>query len=129
MPLPITALFAALLTGLYLALCFRVIGQRRAHRIALGTGHPALERAYRAQANFAEYVPLGLILLGLLEGLGAPGALVVALGLALAAGRGLHAFGISQEPEVLRLRVTGMMLTFGMLAGTALLLAGFALAR
>ena len=57
MPLPITALFAALLTGLYLALCFRVIGQRRAHRIALGTGHPALERAYRAQAHFAEYVP------------------------------------------------------------------------
>ena len=162
MPLPVTAVAAALLTALYLVLCIRVIGQRRARGIALGTGHPALERAYRAQANFAEYVPLehaaftcvhaarsslcwiarfsafgdsasthralGLILLGLLEGLRAPVPLVFGLAAALVLGRALHAFGISREPEELRFRVAGMVLTFAMLAATGLLLAGFALA-
>jgi uncharacterized membrane protein YecN with MAPEG domain len=128
MPLPVTAVFAAALTALYVTLCLRVIGQRRAQRIALGTGHPGLERAYRAQANCAEYLPLGLILLGLLEGLRAPGLLVAALGLTLTLGRVLHAYGISREPEDFRFRVTGMALTFTMLIATALLLAGFALA-
>ena len=128
MPLPVTAVAAALLTALYLVLCIRVIGQRRARGIALGTGHPALERAYRAQANFAEYVPLGLILLGLLEGLRAPVPLVFGLAAALVLGRALHAFGISREPEELRFRVAGMVFTFAMLAATGLLLAGFVLA-
>jgi uncharacterized protein len=61
---PATALWAALLAPVCLWLSMRVIGQRRRARIAIGTGgDPALERAMRAQANFAEYVPFALVLM------------------------------------------------------------------
>jgi hypothetical protein len=127
-PLPVTSLYAALLAGLFLLLSVRVIGARRRHHLALGTGHRLVERAARAHGNFAEYVPMALVLLGLLEGMGLPGWWLHALGTALAAGRGLHAFGISREPEALRWRVAGMALTFAVLGVSAAALLGLALA-
>ena len=78
------------------------------------------------QANCAEYAPLGLILLLIAELQGAPHWLLHAMGAALLAGRLLHAYGVSQEPEPYIYRMTGMALTFAMLttgAATLLLLA------
>jgi uncharacterized membrane protein YecN with MAPEG domain len=129
MPLPITGLYAAPLALLFIALSIRVIGARRRHRIGLGTGHPAVERAARAQANCAEYAPFGVILLGLLEGLGLPAVALHGLGLALLAGRAAHGFGISRAPEDFRFRVTGMALTFTMLGLAAVALLGLAVLR
>lgn len=128
MPLPATSLYAALLAGLFVLLSIRVVGARRRYHLALGTQHRLVERAVRAQGNCAEYVPIGLILLGLLEGMGLPAWGVHALGTGFLAGRVVHGYGISQEPEVLRLRVIGMALTFTVLGVGAAALLGLVLA-
>ena len=58
----VTALYAALLTPLFVILSVRVIALRRANGAALGDGgNPVLLRRIRVQANFAEYAPLALI--------------------------------------------------------------------
>lgn len=123
MPLPITALYAALLAGLLLVLSIRVVRARRTYRVALGAPHRLVERAVRAQGNLAEYAPMALVLLGLAEGLGLPSWWLHALGTALVAGRVSHAWGISREPEVMRWRVLGTALTFTVIGvlGAALL--------
>ena len=128
MPLPATSLYAALLGALFILLSLRVIGVRRRYRVALGAPHRLVERAVRAHGNCAEYVPFGLILLGLLEGMGLPAWGLHALGSAFLAGRMLHAWGISQEPEAFRFRTTGMGLTFAVLGVGAAALLGLVLA-
>ena len=128
MPLPATALHAALLTALFLALSLRVVRLRYRYHLALGAPHRLVERAVRAHGNCAEYLPLGLVLLGLLEGMGLPAWAVHALGTAFLAGRVLHAWGISQEPEALRFRSAGMGLTFAVLGLGAAALLGLVLA-
>jgi hypothetical protein len=128
MPLPITACYAALLGGLFVLLSIRVIQARRRYQVALGAPHRIVERAVRAHGNCAEYAPIALILLALLEGLGLPGWWLHALGTALVAGRVAHAWGISQEPEVMRWRSLGMGLTFAMLGVSAAALLPLAIA-
>ena len=86
-------------------------------------GSEALLRAIRAHSNFAEYVPLGLLLIGYTEWSGAYAWLVHALALCLLAGRAAHAYGVSQLAENYGFRVTGMALTFtALLGGSAWLL-------
>jgi len=80
----------------------------------------------RVHANFAEYAPMTLLLILMAELQAAPNALVHGLCLALALGRGLHAYGVSQEKESLNLRVGAMALTFAALAGAALTLLALA---
>jgi hypothetical protein len=129
MSLPVTALYAALLALYFVWLATRVIKARRVHRVALGTGsHRLVERAVRAHGNFAENVPLALLLLALAEVNGLPGWALHALGVALLAGRVLHATGIAREPEEFRWRVLGMSLTFTMLIAAAAANLGLALA-
>lgn len=112
--------YAALLAFVFLALSARVIRLRRAARVAIGAaGDKALERAMRVHANFAEYAPLALVLLLLLELRGAWPALVHLLAAALVVGRALHAYGVSQDVEDFRFRVAGMMMTLGVIAAAA----------
>ncbi|HYF09379.1 MAG TPA: MAPEG family protein [Acetobacteraceae bacterium] len=126
----VTALYAALLALLFLALSFAVIRQRYRTRIAIGTGRePALERAARVHANFAEYAPFALLLMLLAELLGAAPWWLHAIGLALLVGRAVHAFGVSQREENLRFRQAGMALTFAVLALGAATAAWLSLTR
>lgn len=119
--MPITALYAGLLTMLLIYLSSRVIGYRRAQKVELGDGADReLLRRTRVHANFVEYVPFALILLGLAESQGAPKLLLHAIGLALLVGRIVHAYGLSQTPHNLQLRVLGMVLTLTVLATAAL---------
>jgi uncharacterized membrane protein YecN with MAPEG domain len=130
MMLPVTALYAGLLGLGFLLLSVRVIRARGAHGVALGTGgQQTLERAIRAHGNFAEYVPFALLILVLLEANGVPAWALHLLGLALLAGRALHAWNIAREAEVLRLRVAGMALTFVVLGVGAVALLSLAVAR
>ena len=126
--MPITAFYASLLTVLFLLLSARVIAQRREARVEIGHGESAqLLRRMRVHANFTEYVPMALILMALAESLKAPSILLHLLGLVLIAARVLHAYGLSQTPHILRLRVLGMSLTFtviGVAAALCFLLAG-----
>ena len=65
----ITAIYAALLGLLFLALSVNVVRTRRATRVSLGAGdHPLLERRIRAHGNFAEYTPIALILIAFVPG-------------------------------------------------------------
>lgn len=119
----VTPAYAAVLGLIFVALSVRTIRMRRRHRVAVGDGGNAeLRRAMRVHANFAEYVPLALLLIFFVEHDGAKTLLVHALGIALLAGRLLHAWGVSQEPENFRYRVSGMVLTFGTIITAALAL-------
>jgi uncharacterized membrane protein YecN with MAPEG domain len=63
---------------------------------------------------------MALVLLALAESLKAPSLILHLLGLALVAGRVIHAYGLSQTPHIMKARVTGMMLTLTTIALTAL---------
>ncbi len=128
--LAVTPIYAGLLALLFVALSLRVIGLRRQANVALGHGQDIrLERRLRVHANFAEYAPLALMLIALAELQGNPAWLLHGLGLALLLGRMLHAFGVSQEPEDYRFRVTGMAMTFSVLITGASINLGFSLLR
>ncbi|HWK37406.1 MAG TPA: MAPEG family protein [Hyphomicrobium sp.] len=130
--LQITAFYAALLAILFLVLSARVITWRQAHRVEFEHGGDLeLRRRIRAHANFAEYVPLTLVVMGLAESMSPPNILVHLCGVLLLAGRLLHAYGISHTPPIIRYRVYGMVLTtvaLGIAAFVCLALSAFFLA-
>ena len=118
----ITSFYAVPIAILYLVLTFRVISVRRRNAVALGDGgNPVLLRRIRAQGNLTEYAPLILVLMLMGELQGASALLLHAIGIALLAGRTLHAFGISQAREDIRLRAAGMVLTLTAIAVAALI--------
>ncbi|MFM2029010.1 MAG: hypothetical protein RL517_201 [Pseudomonadota bacterium] len=124
----ITAIIASALTIIFIRLSFAVIHLRRKNQVGLGSGgHEDLERAIRAQGNFSEYVPLGLILIACLELNGAPWWLVAAPGLSLIIGRLIHAKGINIPPPDFRKRVLGMKFTFVTLISLVILNIGWIL--
>ncbi len=123
MHLAATPIYAALLAFVLIFLSLRVIRTRRTAKVALGDGgDAALLRASRAQANFAEYVPMALLLMGCAELQGAPILAVHGLGLVLLTGRLVHAYGVSRADEDFRFRVRGMQLTFFSIAAAAILI-------
>ncbi len=80
----ITPLYAALAAAVMIVLSLRVIGMRRGRRVSIGDGgDDDLARRIRAQGNFAEYTPLALLLILLLELGGAPAWQLHLLGAAL----------------------------------------------
>jgi uncharacterized membrane protein YecN with MAPEG domain len=126
----ITSIVTATLTIIFVKLSFAVIGLRRKNKVGLGNGgHEDLERAIRAQGNFAEYVPIGIILIACLELNGAPWYLVAIPGITLILGRWIHAKGINIPPPDFSKRVLGMKLTFGTLISLAVLNLAWSLYR
>src|SRR5437867_11021176 len=90
---------------------------RRQEHVGIGDGNNRrLQRAIRVHANFAEYVPLALLLTVFVELQQLSPFLIHLLCLALVIGRVVHAYGVSQEKEDYRLRVAGIALTFGTIA-------------
>ncbi len=113
MNLEITAIYAALLGLLFLLLSVLVTKHRLRAQVSLGDGGDArLGQAIRAQANFAEYVPIALILIALAEVAGASDILMNSLGGGLLLGRLLHAWGMNQPRAIHLTRKIGMMLTW-----------------
>lgn len=105
-------LYAALLGLLFVALSVRTLLMRRSLGIAIGdAGNQRMLRAMRVHSNFAEYVPLSVLLIFFVEASGANPLLVHALGVSVVAGRISHAFGVSQINEQYAFRVLGMALT------------------
>ncbi|MCF5838578.1 MAPEG family protein [Aeromonas veronii] len=109
----ILPVYAALLALFFVLLSIRTIRTRHSRKVALGHGDdPAMLRAMRVHANFAEYVPLALLLIYFVETGSQTPWLIHLLGSALLLGRLCHAFGMSRTPENFRYRVVGMGLTF-----------------
>jgi uncharacterized membrane protein YecN with MAPEG domain len=116
--IPVTLGSAGILGLMYLALTVAVVRGRFTKKINLGdgtdTGAGDLRVPIRAHANFAEYVPLALILLGGDEAAGCPHWLCLLLALMLVVGRALHPFGMSR-PAPNAFRAGGAMLTWAMI--------------
>ncbi|CAN1483750.1 COG3788 Uncharacterized relative of glutathione S-transferase, MAPEG superfamily [Burkholderiaceae bacterium] len=124
----VTSIIAAVLTAVFIRLSFNVISLRRKNKVGLGSGgREDLERAIRAQGNFAEYVPFGLILLACLELNGAVWWLVAIPGLTLIIGRLIHAIGINTPPPDFSKRVLGMKFTLSTLMALIALNLGWSL--
>ena len=93
----VTPIYAALLGLLFVPFTLRVGLYRVKNEINLGDGNdPELLRIMRGQGNFIETVPLALVLLILMEVLGASGTWLHALGAALVIGRILHYIGVTE---------------------------------
>jgi uncharacterized protein len=113
MPLAVAPLYAAPMVALFMALSARVIIYRRGNRIPLGdAGDRALLLRIRAQANCAEYMPFGLLLLTMAELSGAALPGLHLAGLSLIVGRMVHALHLSYLPTRYNMRVVGIILTF-----------------
>jgi len=113
---PITALYAGLLGLLMLVLAFRVVAVRRATAIGLGDGGNALLFSrIRIHGNAAEYVPLALLLMLVLELNGASPRELHVMGIALLVGRLAHAQGLSFSEGVSPGRLVGNVLTWGVI--------------
>ena len=117
----VTPLYAGLLTVLFILLGLRVI-QIRQKGIPLGDGgDPQMLRVIRGHANFAEYVPLALLLMAILELSRTSVYLLHALGIALIASRLLHGYALSYSQRFRFGRVWGTTLTFVVLVVEAVL--------
>ena len=110
MLVPITALYAALLTVVAIVLTQFVGRARLGAGVSLGDGgHSALLVAMRRHANFTEHVPLVLLLLAIIELNGAGPVLLHSLGLALLASRIIHPFGLHYEQMRSSARLIGAL--------------------
>jgi uncharacterized membrane protein YecN with MAPEG domain len=105
-------LTAGILGLIFFALTVWVVAERNKTKQMLGDGgSKSLEIAIRAHGNFAEFVPLILILLAALAHEGANSLFFLILSVALVLGRILHPIGIRNlKPNALR--AVGAMLTW-----------------
>jgi uncharacterized membrane protein YecN with MAPEG domain len=116
----ITGIYAALAALMIVTLARNVIGLRRQHKVALGDGgHQDLLAAIRAHANAIEYLPIGLLLLLILELSQGPAWLIHLLGSLFIIGRLIHANGVSKA--IIPRRIIGMQITIWLLIMMAIL--------
>ncbi|KJZ19814.1 MAPEG family protein [Loktanella sp. S4079] len=119
--LSITAIYAAFISLIYLTLTIRVIAMRRALKISLGDkDNPAIRQRIRSHANFAEYAPMGIILVAIIELNGGAAWIVHLFGLMVLLGRASHAAAFWKHPMNFPLRQLGMLLTMGQLGLAAI---------
>jgi len=117
----VTPLYAGLLALWFLVLSWRVI-QRRGKGTYLGDGRDqGLLRVIRGHANFAEYVPLALLMMGFLEVSRFSIYVLHALGIVLLIARLLHGYALSFTEHSSFGRFWGASLTFIVLAIEAVL--------
>ena len=118
----VTPLYAGILALWLVVLSLRVVARRRSARASLGDGGDvALQRAIRAQANFAEYVPLALLLMLILEMSRFSIYLIHALGIVLVIARLLHGYAMGFTAEFRFGRFWGIAMTFAILVIEAVL--------
>src|SRR3981081_1565268 len=104
----ITGLYLAILAVTYAVLGFQVSRLRRGNRVLFGDGdNRQLRSAIRAHANFAEYVPIIVLMVALLEMSGTPALRVHLLMGTLLVARLLHPLGMYFGARTLPFLVVG----------------------
>jgi uncharacterized membrane protein YecN with MAPEG domain len=119
LPITLTIAGAAALLNIWLA---RRVGQMRlTHKVSIGDGgNEALTARMRAQANFIEYTPFVLILIGLIELADGSQLWLWIVGVLYILARIAHGFGMDRpRPDPLRLRMIGIVVTALILFGLA----------
>lgn len=110
-----TAVYTGLLALIYIVLAFRVIGQRRSHKVSYGDKNEEgetvkdLALAITIHNNAGQYIPIFILLLFFLEYQQFSAIFINIVGLAFVVGRLLHANGMTKSNYTLR--KIGMMLT------------------
>lgn len=118
--LKISLFYTAICTFYYVLLSLRVIAGRWKFRVGIGDGEkPVLQCRIRVHGNAAEYLPLGLFLLALIEFHHAPLWLLHFVGGGLLIGRLLHGIGLTRSKNTSPGRFLGMVLTFNSLIASA----------
>ncbi len=100
MSLPITALYAGILTIFALVLSFYAGGFRGKSGISVGLGEPVnmdLAERVRVHQNFLEYVPMAIILMGIIEMNGGNSTFLYVFGCVLVIARIAHAIGLKHD--------------------------------
>ena len=111
-----TLITAGMLGVWYAFLAVTVIRARYRHRVSLGDGGiPELQARIRAHGNFAEYVPIVLILMGLVELAGGDRTVLLGSGIALVVARVLQAIGVWKRVAPNPFRFIGSCLTLFLL--------------
>jgi uncharacterized protein len=122
----VTATYLAIPALLYAGLGLQVVRLRRKNRIAFGDGgNISLRSAIRAHAHFAEYVPIIVLMVAMLEMSGSAATPVHILMGALLIARVLHLFGIYAKPGTLQFsigRVGGTSITTLVMIASAMLI-------
>ena len=115
--IPHTALYAGLMGLMLVAISAWVTYKRSGTNIwFFDGGNETLGRAIRAQGNFIEYVPMALLLMGIVEWSGGAIWIVNGLGMALVAARLIHAWGLytrQNSGRVLGATITWIVLAVG----------------
>lgn len=113
---PVNVMLVAALLGLMkLALGISVTKYRFQHKIMWGNASDdGMARRIRAHANFTEWVPGTLILLGLIEMMGVSPIIIGVLGIMLIIARALHALGLMGNAESFN-RATGIVINWATL--------------
>jgi uncharacterized membrane protein YecN with MAPEG domain len=121
----ITGFYLGILALLYVVLGVQVSRLRRGNRVLFGDGdNRELRSAIRAHANFAEYVPIIVLLVALLEMSGLPAIRVHLLMGGLLAARLLHPLGMYVGPRTVQFqicRVGGITLTLFVLLSAGIM--------
>jgi uncharacterized protein len=124
-PLPITAVFAGALALMLAAISIRVTRLRQRKKISLSDGgDKEMTAAIRVQGNFVEYVPMALILMGLIESAGTKHWIVYLYGALLVVARIAHAYAL--YTGFFPARVVGTSLTWALIAIGGLMVIGLA---
>jgi uncharacterized membrane protein YecN with MAPEG domain len=122
MTFAITGLYAGILGLIVVALGINVTVHRAKLGVALGDGgNPQMLRMIRLHGNATEYVPFGLLLMGIFEANGGLHWALHAAGIALIAARVLQSWGLWMSEMPNFGRISGQSLTWATIVVLALL--------
>jgi uncharacterized membrane protein YecN with MAPEG domain len=111
-----TPIFVAIFVLMFVGLSLNVIRFRLSKKVSLGDGDDRdLRVAIRMHGNFAEYIPIALILLWCVEQFTYNSGLVLILGSILFVARLAHVVGMQNSKKYFVLRQIGVLATHGVL--------------
>jgi uncharacterized protein len=117
----ITGFYTALMLLLLLSLAANVVRWRLTAKVSLGDGgHRDLGAAIRAHGNAAEYIPMVLLAMALLEMLGASATALHLYGATFFVARAIHPIGMTAPKKVNKARQLGIVLSWLVMLTVAL---------
>jgi len=117
----ITGFYAGILALIFIAASINIIKLRFRHKVGIGDGEVSeLAKAIRGHANFAEFVPLALILMAIAEANNISSTMLHSCGALLVAGRVSHLIGLAKTKGSSIPRALGVFSTYGVILACAI---------